>query len=166
LVQVDSWLHLLCFCETKVVAVMLETIQESELFKGVTPRVLTEIANGSEEVAFRAGETIFNKGESSQDLYELIEGSIDLMALEREIVHLTVSRGGQIFGWSALVEPYTRTATARCATDARVIRIPRGSIEGAIERHPHEGVVILKNLMRIIADRLRAAYSYIYSSGA
>ena len=144
---------------------MIETIQESELFKGVTPRVLTEIANGSEEVTFRQGETVFRKGENSQDVYELIEGSIDLVAFDREIVHLTASRGGQIFGWSALVEPYRRTATAKCATDSRVIRIPRGSIESTIERHPHEGTVILKNLMRIIADRLRVAYSYIYSSG-
>jgi len=144
---------------------MIETIQESELFKDVTPRVLTEIANGSEEVTFRQGETVFRKGENSQDVYELIEGSIDLVAFDREIVHLTASRGGQIFGWSALVEPYRRTATAKCATDSRVIRIPRGSIESTIERHPHEGTVILKNLMRIIADRLRVAYSYIYSSG-
>jgi len=144
---------------------MLETIQESELFKGVTSRVLVEIANGSEEMAFKKGQIVFVKGESSQDVYELIEGSIDLVALEREIVHLTVSRDGQIFGWSALVEPYNRTATAKCTTDSRVIRIPRDSIERTIEKHPREGTVILKNLMRIIADRLRAAYSYIYSFG-
>ncbi len=144
---------------------MIETVQESELFKGVTPRVLTEIANRSEEMVFQKGQTIFTKGEDSQDVYELIEGSIDLMALGREVVHLTVSRSGQIFGWSALVEPYARTATAKCATDTKVIRIPRDAIEGTIERHPREGTVILKNLMRIVADRLRAAYSYIYGCG-
>ena len=143
---------------------MLETIQESQLFKGVTPRVLTEIARGSEEVTFQKGETIFSKGESSQDVYELIEGSVDLVSLEHSIVHLIVSEGGQIFGWSGLVEPYTRTATARCTADTRVIRIPRDAIEGTIERHPHEGICILKNLMGVIADRLRVAYSYIYSS--
>ena len=114
---------------------------------------------------YKKGETIFRRGESSQDVYELIEGSIDLVALEREIVRLTVSRGGQIFGWSALVEPYTRTATAKCATDTRVVRIRRDSIERTIERHPHEGIFILKNLAGIIADRLRVAYSYIYSFG-
>jgi len=144
---------------------MFGSIQESELFKGVTSRVLTEIANGSEEVTFQKGETIFTRGERSQDVYELLEGSIDLVAFEREIVHLTVSRGGQMFGWSALVEPHTRTATAKCTADTRAIRIPRDSIEGTIERHPHEGIVILKNLMRIIADRLRLAYSYIYTCG-
>lgn len=144
---------------------MNEAIQESELFRGVTPRILTEIAKESEEVIFKKGTTIFSKGEVSQDIYELIEGSIDLMATKKEIVHLTVSRSGQIFGWSALVEPYTRTATARCPVDTRAIRISRDSIEKTIEKHPHEGTAILKNLMRIIADRLREAYSYIQLSG-
>jgi CRP/FNR family transcriptional regulator, cyclic AMP receptor protein len=148
-----------------MVIVMLETIQESELFTGVTPRILTEIANGSEEVTFHEGATIFRKGEISQDIYELIEGSVDLMALNNEVVHLTVSRGGQIFGWSALVEPYKRTATARCATEVRTIRISRYLIERIIEKHPHEGIAILKNLMRILADRLHEAYSYIQFSG-
>lgn len=144
---------------------MLESIKESELFKGVTVRVLTDIAKGCEEAIFRKGEAIFKKGDSSQDVYEIIEGGVDLVALERSIVHLTVSRNGQVFGWSALVEPHVRTATAICSTDTRVIRIPRDVVERAIEKHPHEGISILKNLMGIITDRLRLAYSYIYLVG-
>ena len=140
---------------------MIDTIQESELFRGVTPRVLTEIAKGSEEMTFLKGAILFGTGETAQDIYELVEGSIDLMALEKEIVHLTVSKSGQIFGWSALVEPYERTATAKCTADTKVVRMSRDSIERTIERHPHEGLVILKNLMGIIAHRLRVAYAYI-----
>jgi CRP-like cAMP-binding protein len=140
---------------------MLETIQESELFRGVTPRVLTEIANESEEMTIEEGMLLFSAGEPAQDIYELVEGSVDLVALEKELVHLTVSRSGQIFGWSALVEPYERTATAKCTADTKVVRMSRDSIERIIERHPREGLAILKNLMGIIAHRLREAYAYI-----
>ena len=140
---------------------MLETIQESELFRGVSPRVFTEIAKESEEMTFRKGTILFSTGDNAQDIYELVEGSVDLMALEKEIVHLTVSRSGQIFGWSALVEPYERTATAKCTADTKVVRMSRDSIERTIERHPHEGLAILKNLIRIVAQRLREAYTYI-----
>ena len=140
---------------------MLETIQKSELFRGVTPRVLTEIANESEEMTFEEGTLLFSAGEPAQDIYELVEGSVDLVALEKELVHLTVSRSGQIFGWSALVEPYERTATAKCTADTKVVRMSRDSIERIIERHPREGLAILKNLMGIIAHRLREAYAYI-----
>ena len=144
---------------------MLETIQESELFKGVSERVLTDIANEGEELTFEAGTILFNAGEDAQHIYELIEGSVDLIMLEKHIVHLTVSRSGQIFGWSALVEPYTRTATAKCTAHTRVIKMSRDSIEKTIERYPHEGLAILKNLTRIIAARLRNAYTYIHYLG-
>jgi len=140
---------------------MLETIQESELFRGVTPRILTEIATASEEILFPRGAILFNAGDAAQDIYELVDGNIDLMAVEKEIVHLTVSRSGQIFGWSALVEPYERTATAKCTADSKVVRMSRDAIERTIERHPHEGLAILKNLMGIIAHRLREAYAFI-----
>ena len=144
---------------------MLETIQESELFKGVSERVLTDIANEGEELTFEAGTILFNAGDDAQHIYELIEGSVDLIMLEKHIVHLTVSRSGQIFGWSALVESYTRTATAKCTSQTKVIKMSRDSIEKAIERHPHEGLAILKNLTRIIAARLRNAYTYIHLLG-
>ncbi len=140
---------------------MLDTIQEAELFKGVSERVLTEIANEGEELTLEAGATLFDAEDDAPHIYELVEGSVDLIMLEKHIVHLTVSRTGQIFGWSALVEPYTRTATAKCTSQTKVIKMSRDSIERAIERHPHEGLAILKNLTRIIAERLRNAYAYI-----
>jgi len=144
---------------------MLEIIQEADLFKGVSEGILAEIVREGEEVAFAEGAIIFNEGEDSQHIYELIEGSVDLIMLKKEIVHLTVSRTGQIFGWSALVHPYRRTATAKCTAPARVIKLSSDSIERIIESHPHEGLTILRNLSRIIAERLKDAYTYIHYYG-
>jgi CRP-like cAMP-binding protein len=140
---------------------MFEAIEESELFKGVSPRIMAELAKESEELSFPVGTAIFNAGENSDYFYELVEGKIDLLALKKEVIHLSMSRAGQVFGWTALVEPYIRTATARCAADTKVVRISRPSVEKIIENHPHEGIVVLKNLMRIIAGRLAKAYAYI-----
>ena len=144
---------------------MLESIQESELFRGVSERMLAEIRAASQEIAFGEGAVIFNAGDEALHIYELVEGSVDLIMLEKEIVHLTVSQTGHIFGWSALVEPYTRTATAKCTSPTRVIGMSRDTIENAIELHPHDGLAILKNLTRIIAHRLREAYTYIHYYG-
>jgi CRP-like cAMP-binding protein len=141
---------------------MFDIIQEAELFREVSQRVLTEIANDGEEFTFEADTVLFNTGDTAQHIYELMEGSVDLIMLEKHIVHLTVSRTGQIFGWSALVEPYTRTATAKCTARTRAIKMSRDSIERSTEKHPHEGLVILKNLTRIIAGRLQDAYTYMY----
>lgn len=144
---------------------MLDEIQEADLFEGVSERVVKEIASEGEEVSFGEGAIIYGEGEVSTHIYELIGGSVDLIMLEKHVVHLTVSGTGQIFGWSALLPPYRRTATAKCTVPTKTLRISRDSIERIIENHPHEGLAILKNLARIIADRLRAAYTYIHYYG-
>jgi CRP/FNR family transcriptional regulator, cyclic AMP receptor protein len=144
---------------------MLESIGEADLFEGVGEDVLREIARDSEELTFEQGAIVYGEGEVSENIYRLTEGSVDLIMLEAHIVHLTVSGTGQIFGWSALVQPYRRTATARCKTPTKVVKISRASIERIIESHPHEGLKILKNLAGIIARRLRDAYAYIHYYG-
>ena len=80
---------------------------------------------------------------SSENLYERAEGSIDVVAPEWAIVHL-------------------RMATPICDTQA--IKVPRSLIERTNEKHPHERLAILENLIRVIAGRLRDAYSFIYGS--
>ena len=145
---------------------MLDSVQESELFAGISQHVIDEIANSSIQVAFEEGATIFTTGEKARYVYELMDGSVDIILLEQDIIHLTASRTGQIFGWSALVEPYVYTATAKCAEPTKAIRISRDLIEEVSEKHPAEGLKILQHLTGIIAHRLRLAYAYIhYLSG-
>lgn len=144
---------------------MLDTIQKSELFKGVSQRVISEIEKSSEEITYEKDSIIFNADEEARYVYELAEGSVDILMLEKDVVHLTVCRGGQIFGWSALVEPFMYTASARCSSDTKVIRTSKDSIENAIKRHPEEGLAILQHLAGIISKRLRKAYKYIEHHG-
>jgi CRP-like cAMP-binding protein len=144
---------------------MLDIMREADLFEGVSENVLREIARESEEVTFEKDSVIYHAGEASSHIYKLIEGSVDLVMMERHVVHLMVTPTGQIFGWSALVQPYTRMATAKCTAPTKVVRMSRDSIERIIENHPHEGLTILKNLARIVTHRLRDAYTYIHYYG-
>lgn len=133
-------------------------IKESDLFKGVSQRFITKIANNSEEEIFKKNAFIFKTGEKASHFFVLAEGAIDISLGKREGAHMSVSKPGEIFGWSALVEPYVYTANAKATKDARVIRVSRDLIEQAISEHPAEGLAVLKNLTGIIAQRLRYAY--------
>ncbi|MGD0230301.1 MAG: cyclic nucleotide-binding domain-containing protein [Syntrophorhabdales bacterium] len=133
-------------------------IMESDLFKGVSQRFITRIANGAEEQAYKRGSTIFTRGETATHFYVLAAGDVHIEIGETEKATLAISRPGEVFGWSALVEPYTYTATARCPKETKVIRVSRDIVEAAIKEHPAEGLAILKNLTGIIAGRLRYAY--------
>ncbi len=136
--------------------------KESDLFKGVSQRIISEIGRMGEEVTFKRDEVIFSTDESASFIYEMVEGEVDIVVLEKENMHFIVKRPGEIFGWSALVEPYVYTATARCLAVTKVIRIARDVIENVVKRHPGEGLVIYKHLTGIVAQRLRSAYQYIY----
>lgn len=136
--------------------------KEFDLFKGVSQRIIAEIGKLGEEVSFSRDEIIFTADEPGSCIYELVEGEVDIVVLEKENMHFIVKRPGEIFGWSALVEPYVYSATARCITPARAIRIRRDVIENVVKRHPEEGLIIYKHLVGIVAQRLRSAYQYIY----
>ena len=138
--------------------------KESDLFKGVSQRVLNEIGKKSEEAFFNKDSIIFKAEEEAVYIYELAEGAVDIVVSEKDNMHYSVMRPNEIFGWSALVEPYVYTATARCTTDVKVVRITRDVIEEAVKRHPAEGLIIYKHLAGLIGQRLRSAYQYIYRS--
>jgi CRP/FNR family cyclic AMP-dependent transcriptional regulator len=136
--------------------------KESDLFKGVSQRVLGEIGKLSEEVVFEKDLVIFRTDEKASYIYELTEGIVDIVVSEKDNMHYSIMRPNEIFGWSALVEPYVYTATARSITKVKVIQIARDAIEDTVKRHPAEGLIIYKHLAGIIGQRLRSAYQYIY----
>ena len=134
-------------------------ITESELFKGVSQRFITRIANASEEQNYKADSIIFRRGEQASYFYVLVSGEVHGEMGAEET--LAVDKPGEIFGWSAMVAPYAYTGTARCVKDTRVIKISRDLIEEVINEHPAEGLAVLKNLAAIIAGRLRYAYQQL-----
>ncbi len=136
--------------------------KEFDLFQGVSQRVIAEIGKLGEEVSFTRDDVIFKGDEPGSFFYELVEGEVDIIVLEKENMHFIVKRPGEIFGWSALVEPYVYSVTARCLAPTRVIRIGRDVIENVVKRHPEEGLIIYKHIIGIVAQRLRSAYQYIY----
>lgn len=149
----------------KEVMMIVEAIEESDLFKGASKEFLHEIGKAGEVKHCKRDSFIFHANEKARYVYQLIEGTIDIMMAEKEIIHFTVTRPGEIIGWSALVEPYTYTATAKCTSDTRVVKLSRDSLEKIIMKHPSDGLAILKHLTGIISHRLRHAYLYIYNKG-
>lgn len=136
-------------------------IQEADLFKGVSQKVTNEIASSSVEEVYKAGEMLFETGQSAEYLYVLEDGSIDIVVGERGSVHFVADESGEAFGWSALIEPFTYTASAKCITDSKVIRLSREAMEDILKKYPVDGLLIVRHLAGIIAQRLRNAYQNI-----
>jgi CRP-like cAMP-binding protein len=57
--------------------------KESDLFKGVSQRVLAEIGKVAEEIGFEKDSVIFRTDEEASYIYELAEGVVDIIVLEK-----------------------------------------------------------------------------------
>lgn len=95
-----------------------------------------------------AGTVLFQAGDPGQEMFVLIEGSVELL-VHGKLVE-TVGAGGA-FGEMALVERLPRVATAVVKSDARLVRIDERRFLFLVQQNPFFALQI----MTIMAERLR-----------
>jgi len=129
-------------------------IQEVELFKGIPSHFIDEIAELVTEESHPAGHVLFREGDFADYLYILEEGELDLTVKKEKQLSFPVDKTGFVFGWSSLVEPNLYTAKAECVKESRVIKIDADRLMRVFQKHPAEGLTIMKRLAGVIATRL------------
>jgi len=133
-------------------------IQEVELFKGIPSHIIDEIAEIVTEESYPAGHVLFREGDFADYLYILEEGELDLTIKKGKQLSFPVDKTGSVFGWSSLVEPNLYTAKAECVKESRVIKIDADRLMRVFQKHPAEGLTIMKRLAGVIATRLIKSY--------
>jgi CRP/FNR family cyclic AMP-dependent transcriptional regulator len=136
-----------------------ELLRRFPFFSGLTDEEIKSIAMVSDEERHEANTFIFREGDKAQKMYVLIEGTVDIMVntdeegLERETVSTLTH--GDVFCWSAVVEPNLLTASAFAATPARVVAIDGAGLRAMFELDCHLGFRILQKAAVIISSRLK-----------
>lgn len=136
-------------------------IREVELFKGVPSHIIDEIADLVAEEVYPVGHVVFRRGDFADSLYILEEGMIDLVIQGKESITFHLNRSGYVFGWSSLVEPNRYTAMAECMKESKVIKLDGDRLMRIFEKHPAEGLTIMKRLAGVIGSRLDMIYQQI-----
>ena len=98
-----------------------------DLFGGMTDQQLSELLAGSTEVHVRPGLELFREGEHADFWWVLLDGALDLVrriGAEETVVARMDRPGRWAGGFRAWDEQGVYLATARAATDGRVLRIP------------------------------------------
>ena len=70
-----------------------------------------------------------------------------------------------VLGWSAMIESGVYTASAVCATDIKVLKMDKQRLNIIFDQHPKAGLIILRRLGRVVAQRLENAYRDLLSAG-
>ena len=139
---------------------MLSTrvLKEFALFKGVSDEALREIAELCHERSYRKGDPCFLQGRKATELYLCRSGRVNVTVQIREPwgmeVTVHTARAGELFGWSAMLEPYVYTASAKCQERTEVICINRSDLINFFKEKPEIGYLVMTNLGTVISSRL------------
>jgi CRP-like cAMP-binding protein len=139
-------------------------IREVDLFKGIATHVIDEIAKLAVEEVYPKGRVLFKRDDFADSLYILEDGRVDLVIQGNERFSFPLNQSGYVFGWSALVEPNRYTATAECVEESKVIKLDGDRLMRIFEKHPMEGLTIMKRLAGVIGTRLDTIYQRFTSS--
>ena len=137
--------------------VPIETLKDLDIFDGLSERELELLTGIAETVELPKGSIIFKEHDEANNLFILLHGNI---AIQFEVGHhrdaVVHSVGaGQAFGWSALIQPYKFTATAKCINASKLVTISRVKLRDLMEDDCHLGFVIMEKLAETVSERLR-----------
>jgi len=102
-----------------------------------------------EVVSYAEGETVFEVGDPADCFFVVRSGTVGLWTGDQILE--TVGRNG-IFGEMAIVDGSPRSATAKAASDAEVVRVDESRFRYLVQEAPY----FAQEVMRVMASRLRA----------
>ena len=143
---------------------ILDALERSTLFHGVTAAECEAFLPLVTERSARRDEYLFRLGSPAEALFIIRHGIVHLtmpLAMNgtvREVVVQEAEQGDTI-AWSAFIEPYRFTMSARAGTDVELLAISTRDLQAALQAYPEAGVRVVTNLARVIAKRLQVMHA-------
>jgi len=135
--------------------VYAEKVRKEALFQGLSEAEIALVISIGEVKHYEPGEVVFKEGDEAVHIYVIEEGTLAIQTKERETIYTAAA--GDILGWSTLMLPYMRTASAFAVEKARVVVIEQAKLQKFCEQNLPIGYKITRNVGSIIAARMRTA---------
>jgi CRP-like cAMP-binding protein len=137
-----------------------EILRTFPFFAGLSEAELKSLSIIANKVSFQRGDLIFKEDDPAHALYLLVDGWVDIVvntdAQGKQHELVTTLSPGEIFGWSALVDPFSYTGSAVCASPVEAIDFNGADLLGMFELDPRLCCIIMRKVCQVTADRLRA----------
>ena len=124
---------------------------------GLDQPALTLLAEEGKVRNFTANEWIVREGDAGHSFFILVSGDVKVIknADNPNAVALATLRQGNFFGEMCVVDPVPRVASVRTLTPATVIEIKAATLHRLFQKMPDQYSIVLLNLARDLARRLR-----------
>jgi DNA-binding response OmpR family regulator len=134
-----------------------EFLSRAEVFSGLEKPQLEKIGRSLEDIVLSKDEVVFTEGEEGDSFYIIARGSVRVVksgqGKEEEVI--AILETGANFGEMALVGKETRSATVISNDPVTLLRMKKYDFENLLADNRDLALVIYKNFVRMLSDRLR-----------
>jgi len=139
-------------------------LHEMDLFTGRKAETLAELETCMVKRSFKAGEKIFARGETGDELFLIRRGAVRIvLPMTKQHHHVATFGRGSFFGEMSFLDQDKRSADAVAETDADLFMLSRQRFDEVTVHHKRLAIQLLGNIARILALRLRYANAELRS---
>ena len=144
--------------------VLLKHLRRYDLFDFMGEKELEAVAAIAKENEYQEGDVIIEAGQPADTFYFLVDGNVAYYFVvtiahdpyyEKEY-HISDIGPGEIFGISALIEPFKYTATLRVDKPSRVIEIGASDLRALCEADPKLAYGLMQAVAKVAIKRRQA----------
>jgi len=138
--------------------VNINQLKQFKIFKHLNDREVEIIAGIAREETYEADKRIFEEKALANNLYLALDGQVEIKIRGDRENYVVIDRieGGDIFGWSAVVEPRTFTAAAWTTEKTNIIILGGEELGDLFEKNTHIGYRVVREIAAVISRRLKA----------
>lgn len=139
-----------------------ESLKRLAFFGLLDQEQLKSISDIADEEEIAQGMTLFEEKQPANSFYYLIEGYIDLYQRTFDTYYPRISKDllvgavqpQEIFGLSAIVEPYTYHATGRTAQPCKYIKFSGPKLRAMVNEDCQMGFIFMRQISVALTERL------------
>jgi len=135
--------------------VSVEKVTKAALFQGLNDDEVQKVLSVGQVRLCNPGDIVFKEGDEAVHIYIVEEGKLAIQTAEKQTVY--TASPGDVLGWSTLMLPYKRTASAIASEKSRVVIIDQAKLQEFCEKNASIGYKITRNVGRLVAVRMRTA---------
>ena len=136
----------------------IDILKKAQIFETLSDDELKELSILAELRDYPDGETIFEEGDKSEDIFILIDGRVAIeiqMQVKSEKAAVHTVEPGQVFGEFALIDGEPRSASAETVKPSKLLVISIEKIKNLMDNNPKIGYKIMRNFNRILSARTK-----------
>lgn len=135
--------------------VSAEKVTRSALFQGLSEADINRVLSIGIVKIYEPGDIVFKEGDDAVNIYFVEEGKLAVQSPDKQTLY--TAQAGDVLGWSTLVLPYKRTATAVAQEKSKVIVIDQAKFHEFCEQNLPIGYKVTRNVGRMVATRMRTS---------